>query len=71
MAWNVPSLLTADETAKALGGVSVHVVNRERRAGRLVGTLVGRGYRYHPDDIAAYVAAQRVEREPDAEAVAS
>lgn len=53
-------LLTPDEAARRLK-VSTRTIDDARRAGRIVGTLIGRQYRYTLADLDDYVARCREE----------
>lgn len=58
MTWNVPQLMTADEVSERLL-VSRQGLDRLRRAGRIKAVLVGRNYRYAPEDVREFIDQQR------------
>lgn len=58
MAWIVPNLMTRAEVAERLRTTEAAITNA-RRAGRLVGTLIGREFHFHPDDVNAYIEKMR------------
>jgi excisionase family DNA binding protein len=55
---SVADLLTVEEVAATLA-VSERMVRRMAGDGRLAPTKVGKFLRFHPDDVEAYIAAQR------------
>lgn len=48
-------LLTADEVAEVLAATSTRTVDELRRSGALRAVRVGRVWRFHPDDVKAFV----------------
>lgn len=58
MTWDVPHLMTGEEVAERLG-VAPSALGRLRRERGLVGVLIGREYRYHPDDVRDWIDRQR------------
>lgn len=50
-----PRLLTADEVAERLN-VSLSLVYKLRRQGRLRCIQIGSLYRFHPDDLLAFIS---------------
>ena len=55
---SVPALLTEAEAAEALS-LCTRTLRKERNAGRLSWVQVGRKILYSPDDLRAYIDAQR------------
>lgn len=53
-------LLTPDEAARRLK-VSTRTIDDARRAGKIVGTMIGRQYRYTMVDLDDYVARSRAD----------
>lgn len=62
MAWKTPELVTAQQLAAQLQ-VSKKVITNARLSGKLTGILIGREYRYRPEDIEAYLDRQTVRAE--------
>lgn len=54
----VAHLMTPADVAEHLA-VSRQTVARLRRSGRLRGTPVGNSWRFHPDDVAAFINTSR------------
>lgn len=52
-------LLTEVEVAEVLKATGPRAVAHLRRKGELVGVRVGRSWRYHPDDVNAFVDRAR------------
>ena len=54
-------LMTARDVADVLAAPSTRTVDRLRRAGAIPAVRIGRGYRFHPEDVQAYLDKVRAE----------
>ncbi|AYN56854.1 helix-turn-helix DNA-binding domain protein [Arthrobacter phage Andrew] len=60
------SLMTAAEVAAVLRAPSSKTVTRYRQQGKLRAVRIGRGYRFDPRDVEAFIEALRAEGKNDA-----
>ena len=60
-----PALLWTAEDVATATALSTDAIERERKAGRLAAVKVGRAYRYHPDDVQAWINGLRPATAPD------
>jgi excisionase family DNA binding protein len=57
-------LWTAEEVAYAVA-VGVEVIEAKRKAGEITAVKVGRAWRYHPEDVQAWINGLRPATAPD------